>query len=423
MAHKRIVQLNVSNIKRVSAVEIKPDGRIVNITGKNRVGKTSILDSISLLFSRLAKDEIESPLKDGEDKGSIVADLGDVVATKTYRRKGDETIAKITLKNKDGSTYDSPQTRLTDMSTVLSFDPSALKNMVPEDQVKALIGLIGKGDELALIDKNRKSEFENRTNTNRRLKDSQGALKALGDAPDIDGEPVELSIADTMRAVEDARNHNDAIARRDRSLSDLETDALGLKGELEHHQGEVEWIEKELAQAREDYAATLAQRKAMGDPIDTDAMTANLATVESHNTKVRALNERQSVIADIDARTKEAEQFTASIARLDADKRQIISDADMPVEGLSFDDNGITLNGVHIKDWSSAEEIETGFAMAVAANPELRLIIIKNGSLLDTEARKLIAKMADEHDFHVWIETVDESAENAIVIVDGQVAA
>ena len=42
----KIVSLQAENFKRLKAVEIKPDGSTVVITGKNAQGKSSILDSI-----------------------------------------------------------------------------------------------------------------------------------------------------------------------------------------------------------------------------------------------------------------------------------------------------------------------------------------------------------------------------------------
>ena len=41
-----IVKLRAENIKRIVAVEIEPDGALVQITGRNGAGKSSVLDAI-----------------------------------------------------------------------------------------------------------------------------------------------------------------------------------------------------------------------------------------------------------------------------------------------------------------------------------------------------------------------------------------
>ena len=44
----RIVQLSIENVKCLKAVEIKPDGTLQVVTGRNAQGKTSVLDAIWL---------------------------------------------------------------------------------------------------------------------------------------------------------------------------------------------------------------------------------------------------------------------------------------------------------------------------------------------------------------------------------------
>ena len=44
----RIVRLTASNVKRLKAVDITPDGTLQIITGRNAQGKTSVLDAIWL---------------------------------------------------------------------------------------------------------------------------------------------------------------------------------------------------------------------------------------------------------------------------------------------------------------------------------------------------------------------------------------
>jgi hypothetical protein len=60
-------------------------------------------------------------------------------------------------------------------------------------------------------------------------------------------------------------------------------------------------------------------------------------------------------------------------------------------------------------------------AIAMAANPELRVLRIKDGSLLDENGLRLVAEMADAGDYQVWIEQVDTSGKVGIVMEDGAI--
>ena len=55
--------------------------------------------------------------------------------------------------------------------------------------------------------------------------------------------------------------------------------------------------------------------------------------------------------------------------------------------------------------------------------PDLRIIRIMDGSLLDSESLEVIRKAAVEKDYQVWIESVDETGKIGIVIEDGQIVA
>jgi len=54
-------------------------------------------------------------------------------------------------------------------------------------------------------------------------------------------------------------------------------------------------------------------------------------------------------------------------------------------------------------------------------NPKLRVIRVRDGSLLDEDAMKLLAKFADAHDMQIWVERVDSSGAVGFVLEDGRV--
>jgi len=57
----------------------------------------------------------------------------------------------------------------------------------------------------------------------------------------------------------------------------------------------------------------------------------------------------------------------------------------------------------------------------MAASPTLRLIRIRDGSLLDDDAMKLLSKMAEKDGYQIWIERVDTSGKVGFIIEDGSV--
>src|SRR5690606_15287184 len=100
-------------------------------------------------------------------------------------------------------------------------------------------------------------------------------------------------------------------------------------------------------------------------------------------------------------------------------KAKAIAAANLPVPGLSFDADAVTLNGVPFDQGSDAEQLRASVAIAAALNPKLRVIRIRDGSLLDEDGLQLVAELAEQQDMQVWIERVDASGKVGFVIDDG----
>jgi hypothetical protein len=57
----------------------------------------------------------------------------------------------------------------------------------------------------------------------------------------------------------------------------------------------------------------------------------------------------------------------------------------------------------------------------MARNPELKVIRMRDGSLLDEESENVIRETAKKFGFDVWQEKVDSSGKIGFVIEDGRV--
>jgi hypothetical protein len=59
--------------------------------------------------------------------------------------------------------------------------------------------------------------------------------------------------------------------------------------------------------------------------------------------------------------------------------------------------------------------------MGFAQNPGLKVLLVRDGSLLDENSLNLLDQMARDHDGQVWIERVGEGDQCAVIIEDGVV--
>lgn len=113
-----------------------------------------------------------------------------------------------------------------------------------------------------------------------------------------------------------------------------------------------------------------------------------------------------------------------TIEQIKARKEARLREAKLPVQGLSVSDDGVLFNGVPLSQASQAEKIRVGVAVALAQNPRFRVVIVRDGSLLDDNSRAMLKQACKEAGAQLVLELVRPEEPNGIFLVDGtQVAA
>ena len=383
-----IVKLEAENFKRLKAVEIRPEGNAVVIAGRNAQGKSSVLDAIwAAMAGAKGTKEIERPIRDGESKATVAIETDTLRIERSWTASGSSL--KVTPIGVNAK-MNSPQKVLDEMIGQLSFDPLAFAEAKPEDQVKTLIDLVGREafDEIAY---ERKRFYEERTETNRQVKRFKAELDGMAPTEDV---PT-VDVAETVALLEQVERK----ARLRERWDDLKT-------QIEALQAQQAAITAEAVQLPD--GDPVALREAIADAARTNEMAA------AHRRRVEV---EEYLLAETTAVTT----LTNKITELDERKAQLLQAAKLPVEGLTFDESGVQLNGVPFIQCSAAERLKVSVAMAMALNPEFRVICIRDASLLDDDSKLALMAMADEHDYQIWYEVVGTNTEIGVVIEDGEV--
>lgn len=122
-------------------------------------------------------------------------------------------------------------------------------------------------------------------------------------------------------------------------------------------------------------------------------------------------------------RQGESDSLTRELESLTERKREMLAKANYPIKGLAVSEDGTVLfEGVPFSQSSRAQQIRTSVAIGLAMNPSLRVLLIRDGSLLDDDNLEIVREMADAADAQIWIERVGNKDESAIIIEDGHVA-
>jgi len=424
----KIVSLQAENVKKLVAVRIDPRGNLVQITGKNGAGKTSVLDSIWWVLAGAGSVQ-KAPIRKGQERATIKMDMGELIATRTFARKEDGGFTtSIAVENAEGARFPSPQKLLDSLLGSLTFDPLEFARMKPKDQFDTLKRFVP-GVDFAAIDNANRGDFAKRTEVNRRAKEAETRAGAIAMPPITPAERIdESALVDELAAVGE---HNAELERRKERRQQVAEEAKAKRLKAEEYRTKAAEL-RQQAEAAENTAAgldeaagtledKLSTAEALPEPKDAAEVRRRLEAAKQSNAVLDHIARRTELLEEARKLEAEAKTITERMEARELEKREAIAKAELPVPGIGFGEESITLNSVPFEQASSAEQLRASLAIAMASNPRLRVIRVREGSLLDEDGYRIVAEMAAERDFQVWVEQVDSSGKVGFVLEDGQV--
>ena len=454
----KIIHLSAENVKKLKAVEITPDGSIVQITGKNGAGKSSVLDSI---FYALAGGKAlpKEPLRRGTKAGHVKLDLGEIIVTRKFAEGG---ATSLVVESTTGARFSSPQRMLDELLGAISFDPLAFSRMEPKRQLETLRQVSKLDIDLDAIAGKNKSDFEARTEVNRAAKVFRAQADGIILPTDLPTEAVDVDAL--LTEMENAATHNGDIERHKANRDNLaatlaagtdQADALeaGLAGaenaidsdaeeKIADLQAQIKRITDRATQDRstlrnitvakvDELRRTIAETqeklvRGAGDlpaPIDTGAVRLKIEQGRTINALIDKRVQRQRYEAEAAKLEAKSKDLTESIEAREKVKAAAITGAKLPIADITFGDDQVLYKALPFDQASSAEQLRVSVAIAMAANPKLRVLRIKEGSLLDESGMQILREMTEAADYQCWIETVHANGPVAVEMVDGSAKA
>jgi len=413
-----IIRFMAQNFKRLEVAEIEPDEHLNIISGKNAAGKSSVLEAIMYAFAGPTR-EIPKPIRDGENKARIVIETDEYTITRVITPSGQ----KLTVTTRQGSEVSSPQKFLDKLFNTVAIDPVRFTLLDAKDQVRTLIRATGLEEQLEILENQRQNAFNERTLQNRVVKEKEALKKQFRDEyPEGDL----VSAADVTRELQEAYDHNRGIEEKRARLSKIGEEGTAVKNRLNLVTAEIkklmeeqESLQLQLGSLRGDYEVT-ASEVSEATPVDTDEIQAKLANLEQRNSLIREREQRDHNEALLTEARTNSELLTEVIETIDKRKLELLQTSSIGIP-LEIRDDQLYFKGNPLKQCSSAEQIKVSAAIAMRLQPKVKVIIIREGSLLDESSLKALSAIAIKHGYQLWVERVDDSGEVGIVIEEGKV--
>lgn len=406
----KIIEFTAENVKKLKVVDITPTKDFIQITGANGSGKSSVLDSIWWALAG-TKNIQDQPIRRGEEKAMIRLNLGEIVVTRRFTQSG----TTLTVENAEGFKAASPQSMLDTIIGHLAFDPLEFSRMDAKKQFDTLRKVAAVKFNFEEHAKADKEDTDKRRDIGRDVKMLEGELAATQVPEDATDEPVDVQkLMSRLTEIEDSNSlireeeiawENTKIARA--KCADIVTE---LEQQLIRARERLMLLDKEL-ETKRDFAYQ-----------STDAIKVMIAGAEAINNGCRAKKRKGEINASVALQQKHYSEITARLESRAKARIEILQNTPMPIAGLSLGEGHVIFNDIPFAQLSAAEQLRVSTAIAMAGNPKLRVIRIKDGSLLDDASLKVIQNMAAEKDYQVWCESVNTSGKIGIVMEDGEVS-
>lgn len=424
-----VLHVQVDNILRVVSADVTLGEGVVVVSGDNAQGKSSFLNAIEMaLLGKRAESEV--PIHEGHATGRVEIILGRdgkprFTIERSFKRGSP---SKLIVRCADGTAPASPQKMLDELLGLRTWDPMEFAEPPGEKtdegrrkkQVEMLLRACPLSIDLDKWAKDRTAAYDARTDANRDVKRVRSAIDAMpvavepGADEDVSGMQARYrSAAETNARIAEAKRSVDsiyvAIVNCDEDIAELEARIASLRS-------------KRALYADQLAGATAA---AQAEPVNVDAVAAELSAAQSRNAERAVARERKAQRDGTLAKLREYEKVSSAwddeIARLDAAREKALAAAKFPVPGLSVDEAGILFKGRPFSQASTAETIEVSLAIGAALSGDLKTMFVRDGNDLGKAALERISAWAKSNGHQLIIERVAEDVPGAFVFEDGRV--
>jgi len=402
-------------------------GQSVLITGKNAIGKSSIMKFIRIALGE--KDciapgleidgEVHTNIKGEQYKFSVKMERGKPKVTVTGPNGMSDSRVGVIGKITGAMNFDITEFVRMSMSDKGRKDQVALfKSFFPEEIVEGINNM----------EANVKVAFEERAQLNKDVKQLAAAIKSNELDVMVDTELAKIKEVDISATMADLKKIQEANAKVQGVINNRDVRAKELVSERQA----IGELEERLAKMMSAYDA---KEKLQGDaikwleahpPLETDSLEETIKNATKSNQDYAAAQKLIKDRALLAKMTEESEQATVNVeSQREAIKTSIKEMTQDMVPGLEFDETGLVYNGlpVHPDTHSTSERIKLGMRMKIAQNKDIGVLFLENLESVDEDGLKAIMEEANALDMQVIGEEVHRGQKEMKFEIIGEEAA
>lgn len=429
----KIDHIKISNVLGIESLEFDA-GQFNAIVGPNGAGKSSVLEAIKAALSAGTDATL---IRAGAERGEVVLvlDNGGTISAKIGASGTTRSV-----KGPDGKASPRPVEALRQLVDLMAINPVAFLTAKPADRARVLlesmplqadIDLLSKlsgrklepapdTHALAVIEEARRLVYDDRTGTNRAVREKDATINqlraAIPPAPaGVDGDEEDL-LAQLKRADEDRQAE---IMRIEGKLVSIRaTDNSERQRLRAEAQAKIDAINSELSEALQAAAATLAKTEAAAATQRERTITKHAAATAPLNAALAAIRQNRETAgrrsatlatikqleAELSNLQDDAQRQTAAIGAIDEYRASLLSD--LPIQGLEVRDGDIYRGGIQFDRLNTAQRVGIAVEVAKLRAGRLGVCCVDGLELMDTKTWESFRDAASQSDLQLFVTRV-----------------
>lgn len=411
---RRIEKLNIKDFMGIKQITHIPVTDFTEVRGGNGDGKTSFTTAIEELFkSRGTTKNIKNPVRNGQQKATISVELTDMTITKSWSESGR---GRTEIISKEGAKFSNPIEMMEKTFGKFPYDPLEMINHTDKEMIEIYLSLIDTEVDFDELESQKKATYAERTIINRQKKDVEAKRNSyVFDYKDAPNEEISLSELSTQLT--------GALATEEQHRVDIGTRKLNHES-IESKKDEIERLNNEINQIMKMDDELLIEMNDYVDPGTADIQD-RIGNIDETNTQVRYMREKAKLVSEYENLRYKSESLTEELKDIDETKEYEIKNAKIPIDGVSFNEHGLTYNGVPLSQCSTAQRLWVALGISIGthhATNGIKVMLIQHGNNLDKKSMQLVKEFCEKHEYQTWIEIVaDEPTGTGIFIEDGEI--
>lgn len=454
----KTTKIHIKNLFGISETEL--DGRSIEVTGSNGVGKTSIIDSIKYaLTNDSSRDYV---IKNGESEGEIFIETDTGLTIDRKKRVNQADYKNI---RQDGKPVQSPEAFVRELFTPLQIDPVRFTQMSRQEQnriildliefdwdlnwIKEKFGEIPQGVDyqqnilqvLNDIQSEKGVYFQTRQDINREIRNKTAFISDIAkDIPQgFQAEKWEAyDLSEAYTKITKAQEYNSRIERAKLFKDSYDNKVRGYQAEMEIA---VSNLKSAIAAEREQLTSEIERKKAeikaaedklnsLSDKIadktkifeseyrekvaklDSDikvadeytgkqlvnisAMQAEVKTAEEMKKHLNEYKRMKSMQNELETLEEHSKALTSKIELARELPGEILKTATIPIKGLTVKDGIPLINGLPVSNLSEGEQLQLCVDVALSKPNSLQIILIDGAEKLSEKNRLALYEKCKE---------------------------